>query len=105
MGAILPTRTGSSRLNHESTPAGTGSFPHLWNLERFTVRALSIKSSSVAMKAHNFEPSPDNFKRLCAATCDVSNVRLSLAAVGERSGKPELLSFGQVKRRSLALGV
>lgn len=54
---------------------------------------------------HSFEPSPDNFKRLCAATRDLSNVRLSQAAVGERSGKPELLSFGQVKRRSLGLGV
>lgn len=55
--------------------------------------------------AHSFGPSPDNFKRLCAATRDLSNVRLSQAAVGERSGKPELLSFGRVKRRSLGLGV
>jgi FkbM family methyltransferase len=39
---------------------------------------------------HSFEPSPDNFKRLHAATRKLSNVRLSQAAVGERSGKSEL---------------
>ncbi len=39
---------------------------------------------------HSFEPSPDNFKRLCAATEKVSNVRLSQAAVGERSGECKL---------------
>jgi len=36
---------------------------------------------------HSFEPSRDNFKRLFAATRDVSNVRLTQAAVGERSGE------------------
>jgi FkbM family methyltransferase len=35
---------------------------------------------------HSFEPSRDNFRRLSAATRDVSNVRLTQAAVGERSG-------------------
>jgi FkbM family methyltransferase len=39
---------------------------------------------------HSFEPSPDNFKRLHAATRKLSNVRLSQAAVGEHSGKSEL---------------
>jgi FkbM family methyltransferase len=39
---------------------------------------------------HSFEPSPDNFKRLCAATRNLSNVRLSQAAVGECSGKSKL---------------
>jgi len=39
---------------------------------------------------HSFEPSPDNFKRLSAATRDLSNVRLSQAAVGERSGECKL---------------
>jgi len=39
---------------------------------------------------HSFEPAPDNFKRLCAATNNLSNVRLSQAAVGERSGKTKL---------------
>jgi FkbM family methyltransferase len=39
---------------------------------------------------HSFEPSPDNFKRLHAATGKLSNVRLSQAAVGEYSGKSEL---------------
>jgi FkbM family methyltransferase len=39
---------------------------------------------------HSFEPSPDNFKRLCAATRDLPNVRLTQAVVGERSGKGEL---------------
>jgi FkbM family methyltransferase len=34
---------------------------------------------------HSFEPSPDNFTRLYAATRDVSNVRLNQAVVGERS--------------------
>jgi FkbM family methyltransferase len=39
---------------------------------------------------HSFEPSQDNFRRLSAATRDVSNVRLTQAAVGERSGRCEL---------------
>jgi FkbM family methyltransferase len=39
---------------------------------------------------HSFEPSPDNFKRLCAAANKLSNVRLSQAAVGERSGESKL---------------
>jgi FkbM family methyltransferase len=39
---------------------------------------------------HSFEPSPDNFKRLHAATHKLSNVRLSQAAVGEHSGKSKL---------------
>ena len=39
---------------------------------------------------HSFEPSPDNFKRLRAATRKLSNVRLSQAAVGEHSGNSEL---------------
>lgn len=39
---------------------------------------------------HSFEPSPDNFKRLRAATDKLSNVRLSQAAVGEHSGNSEL---------------
>ena len=36
---------------------------------------------------HSFEPSRDNFRRLSAATRDVSNVRLTQAVVGERSGE------------------
>jgi FkbM family methyltransferase len=39
---------------------------------------------------HSFEPSPDNFKRLSAATRELLNVRLTQAAVGERSGDCEL---------------
>ena len=39
---------------------------------------------------HSFEPSRDNFRRLSAATRDVSNVRLIQAAVGERSGECKL---------------
>jgi FkbM family methyltransferase len=39
---------------------------------------------------HSFEPSPDNFKRLSAATRNLSNVRLTQAAVGERSGECKL---------------
>src|SRR5438093_12581241 len=39
---------------------------------------------------HSFEPSPDNFRRLRAATRNLSNVRLSQAAVGERSGECKL---------------
>src|SRR5262249_27013425 len=35
---------------------------------------------------HCFEPSPDNFRRLSAATRHLSNVRLSQVAIGERSG-------------------
>src|SRR5438094_6184877 len=36
---------------------------------------------------HSFEPSPDNFRRLCAATRDLPNVRLTQAGVRERSGE------------------
>jgi FkbM family methyltransferase len=36
---------------------------------------------------HSFEPSRDNFRRLSAATRDVSNIRLTQAAVGEQSGE------------------
>lgn len=39
---------------------------------------------------HCFEPSPDNFTRLSAATRHLSNVQLSQAAVGERSGECRL---------------
>jgi FkbM family methyltransferase len=39
---------------------------------------------------HSFEPSPDNFRRLSAATRALSNVRLTQAAVGERSGECKL---------------
>jgi FkbM family methyltransferase len=39
---------------------------------------------------HSFEPSPDNFRRLSAATRDLSNVRPTQAAVGERSGECKL---------------
>jgi len=39
---------------------------------------------------YSFEPSPDNFRRLSAATRDLSNVRLTQAAVGERSGESKL---------------
>jgi FkbM family methyltransferase len=39
---------------------------------------------------HSFEPSPDNFRRLSAATRGLSNVRLTQAAVGERSGECKL---------------
>jgi FkbM family methyltransferase len=39
---------------------------------------------------YSFEPSLDNFRRLSAATRDLSNVRLTQAAVGERSGECKL---------------
>ena len=39
---------------------------------------------------HSFEPSPDNFRRLSAATRDLLNVRLTQAVVGERSGECKL---------------
>ena len=39
---------------------------------------------------HSFEPSPDNFGRLSASTRHLSNVRLTHAAVGERSGECKL---------------
>jgi FkbM family methyltransferase len=39
---------------------------------------------------HSFEPSPDNFERLRAASRKLPNVRLSQAAVGEQSGNSEL---------------
>jgi FkbM family methyltransferase len=39
---------------------------------------------------HSFEPSPDNFRRLSAATHDLSNIRLTQAVVGGRSGECKL---------------
>jgi FkbM family methyltransferase len=36
---------------------------------------------------HSFEPSPDNFKRLRAATCKLSNVRLNQLAVSDKTGE------------------
>jgi len=39
---------------------------------------------------HSFEPSPDNFRRLSAAVRNLSNVRITEAAVGERSGECQL---------------
>ncbi|PYL08754.1 MAG: FkbM family methyltransferase [Verrucomicrobia bacterium] len=39
---------------------------------------------------HAFEPSPDNFKRLSAATHGLSNIQLTQGAVGERSGECKL---------------
>jgi len=39
---------------------------------------------------HSFEPSPENFRLLSTATRHLSNVRLTQAAVGERSGKCKL---------------
>src|SRR5216117_3050061 len=39
---------------------------------------------------HSFEPSPDNFRRLRVATRNLSNVRLTQAVVGERSGECKL---------------
>jgi FkbM family methyltransferase len=39
---------------------------------------------------HSFEPSPDNFRRLSAATRNLPNVRISQAAVGERTGEARL---------------
>jgi len=39
---------------------------------------------------HAFEPSPENFQRLRAATRNLSNVRLSQAALGGYSGNSEL---------------
>jgi FkbM family methyltransferase len=39
---------------------------------------------------HSFEPSPENFRRLQAATRTLANVRLSEAAVGEYSGRSKL---------------
>jgi FkbM family methyltransferase len=39
---------------------------------------------------HSFEPAPENFRRLQAATRNLANVRLSQAAVGELSGRSKL---------------
>ena len=43
-----------------------------------------------AAQVHSFEPSPDNFRRLSAATRDLQNVLLTQAVVGERSGECKL---------------
>jgi FkbM family methyltransferase len=45
---------------------------------------------------HSFEPAPDNFKRLQAAIGKLENVRLSQAALGERSGTSELYISDQL---------
>jgi FkbM family methyltransferase len=39
---------------------------------------------------HSFEPSPDNFRRLRAATRDLINVRANRAAVGNHTGQSKL---------------
>jgi FkbM family methyltransferase len=52
-------------------------------------RFLSHCVGSIGV-VHSFEPAPDNFKRLSAATRDLSNVRLTQAAVGQRSGECKL---------------
>jgi tRNA A58 N-methylase Trm61 len=39
---------------------------------------------------HSFEPSPDNFKRLRAATRKLSNVRLNQFAVSNKTGESPL---------------
>ena len=39
---------------------------------------------------HSFEPSPENFRRLQAATRKLSNVRVCQSALGERSGRSKL---------------
>ena len=39
---------------------------------------------------HSFEPSPENFRRLQSKTRKLTNVRLSRAAIGERSGRSKL---------------
>ncbi len=39
---------------------------------------------------HSFEPSPDNFRRLRAATRDLINVRANRAAVGDYTGQSKL---------------
>jgi FkbM family methyltransferase len=45
---------------------------------------------------HSFEPSPENFSRLQAATRKLANVRLSQAAVGECSGRSKLYLSDQL---------
>jgi len=39
---------------------------------------------------HSFEPAPENFSRLCAATRSLSNVHVSQTSVGESSGHSKL---------------
>ena len=39
---------------------------------------------------HSFEPSPDNFRRLHAATAHLANVRVNRAAVGDHTGQSKL---------------
>jgi len=39
---------------------------------------------------HSFEPSPGNFRRLSAATLGFSNIRITQAVVGERTGECKL---------------
>jgi FkbM family methyltransferase len=41
-------------------------------------------------RIHAFEPAPDNFRRLQAATCELKNVTVNQAAVGDVSGTTKL---------------
>jgi len=45
---------------------------------------------------HSFEPAPENFNRLRAATRQFSNVHVSQAAVGERTSQAELYVSGRL---------
>jgi FkbM family methyltransferase len=45
---------------------------------------------------HSFEPAPENFNRLRAATRQISNVHVSQAAVGERTSQAELYVSGSL---------
>src|SRR5437773_3287160 len=58
---------------------------NIWIYSRFLSRCVGPTGL-----VHSFEPSPDNFRRLCAATRDLPNVRLTQAVVGERSGECKL---------------
>jgi FkbM family methyltransferase len=66
---------------------------------------------------HSFEPSPENFERLQSATSSCANVRLSRAAVGERSETSKLYLSDELNvdhrtyvpegnsRRAIAIGI
>jgi FkbM family methyltransferase len=45
---------------------------------------------------HSFEPAPENFRHLQSATVHLANVRLSQAALGERSGRSKLYLSNQL---------
>lgn len=73
----------SNNIGHADVAVDVGA--NIGVYSRFLARSVGTDGT-----VHSFEPSPDNFVRLQAATSNYSNVRLNQAAVGECSGAAKL---------------